>query len=375
MSKPKTKLIYDCPDRNADLYYASHFLAPDDVLYVEHNSKKYLLLSDLEYERGKKEANVDRVLSLSAIREKAAKKGTANTVGLIDTFLKELKAKTIFTPRSTSFTLVDALRKLGYKIFPGEHPFYPERTIKTLKEKKWMKDAQRVVFRAIGLAEKILRESQIKKGQLYWKGKILSSERLRFELDRFLLELGFRTTDIIVAGGLQATDPHCVGSGPLRPNQAIIVDIFPRSDKTRFYGDATRTFCKGRATPQLKKQYAAVKFAQEMAISKIKAGINGKTIHQAIQKYFQAQGYPTKEINGVKQGFIHGTGHGIGLEIHEEPVRMTARDFYLEEGQIVTVEPGLYYRKTGGVRIEDIVTVTKKGCELFPTYPKRLEIL
>ncbi len=131
MSKPKTKLIYDCPDRNADLYYASHFLAPDDVLYVEHNSKKYLLLSDLEYERGKKEANVDRVLSISAIREKAAKKGTANTVGLIDTFLKELKAK-----KQTPQKLIQELKQTAKKRRIGRYRTAHKIFKKLLRERQ-----------------------------------------------------------------------------------------------------------------------------------------------------------------------------------------------------------------------------------------------
>ncbi|MDO8494054.1 MAG: M24 family metallopeptidase, partial [Deltaproteobacteria bacterium] len=179
----------------------------------------------------------------------------------------------------------------------------------------------------------------------------------------------------IIAGGEQGCDPHCIGSGPLKPHEAIIVDIFPRSDQSRFFGDATRTFCKGKATPELKRQYIAVKTAQEMAIKMIRASANGKKIYQAVVKFFEKTGYLTQVINGVKQGFIHGVGHGIGLQIHEEPVRINKSDFILKKGNVLTVEPGLYYLKTGGVRIEDIVYVTTSGCEVFPSYPKNLEIL
>ncbi|MDO8527052.1 MAG: M24 family metallopeptidase [Deltaproteobacteria bacterium] len=368
------KLIYAAPEKNADLFYATHFWAPDAILFLEYKNKKYLVLSDLELERGKKVAKVDKVLSLATYAEKTVKQGGAGIVGVIDTLLKEFKIKKLHVPHETSFILVDGLREKGYHVAPGENPFYMERTLKTPSEKKWMFEAQKVTFKAIALAEKILGESAIRKGFLHWKGKILTSERVRFELDRFLLELGYRTPDIIIAGGLQATDPHCIGSGPLKPNESIIVDVFPRSDKTAFHGDATRTFCKGKASPELKKMYAVVKAAQEMAIQKIKAGINGTTIHEGIQKYFAAQNFQTGTIDGFKQGFIHGTGHGIGLEIHEEPVRIGSRECILKAGHMVTVEPGLYYRKQGGVRIEDIVFVTKSGCEILPSYPKRLEI-
>ncbi|MDO8528215.1 MAG: M24 family metallopeptidase [Deltaproteobacteria bacterium] len=369
------KLIYDCPEKNADLYYAAHFEAPDAVLFLEHHGKKILILSDLELERGKKEAKVDKILSLSHLVEKAKKRGAKGMIGVIDTLFKDFKIKKLTVPQSSPFTLVDALRKKGYKVEAGEHPFYPARTLKTPQEKKWITDSQKAVFKAMALAEKILGESKIKNNILYWHGTILTSERLRFELEQFLLQMGFHNTmQPIVAGGLQATDPHCIGSGSLRAHQTIIVDIFPRNDKTRFFGDATRTFCKGKASAELKKMYQTVKEAQEMAIAKIKAGVNGKTIHQAIVDYFEKKNFPTQVIGGVKQGFIHGTGHGIGLDLHEEPVRINTGDFVLKPGHVVTVEPGLYYHKIGGVRIEDIVYVTKTGCEVLASYPKKLEI-
>lgn len=369
------KLIFDCPEKNADLYYATRFLAPDDVLYLEVRGKKYLILSDLEYERGKKEAKVEKVFSLSAYLQKAQKRGLDGSNGVIDTLLKEFKIKAITVPQDTRFTLVDFLRKRGFKILSGPKPFYLKRTLKTPLEKKWMKEAQRMVFRTIALAEKILRESMIRRGFLHWKKKILTSERVRFEMEKFLLSQNFQPVfPAIVAGGKQACDPHCIGAGPLKPHQAIIIDCFPRSAKTRFFGDATRTFCKGKAPLELKRQYAAVKHAQEMAIKKIKAGVNGKTIHRRIQKYFESHGFPTKRIDGKKQGFIHGTGHGIGLEIHEEPMRISPSSYVLKAGHVVTVEPGLYYRKTGGVRIEDIVYVTKHRCVVLAPYPKHLEL-
>lgn len=368
------KLIYDSPERNADLYYATHFWAPDDILFLEHKGKKFLVLSDLELERGKKEAKVHKVLALADLAAKARKAGRVDTAGIIETLLKDFGIRKIGVPHKTPFVLVDALRKKGFRIEAGDKPFYLGRTFKTAREKKWMIAAQKVTFQAIGLAEKILRASTVRRGTLYWKGKVLTSERVRFELDRFLLERGYRTKDIIIACGLQGTDPHCTGSGPLKANEAIIVDVFPRNDATAFHGDATRTFCKGKASPELKKMYAAVKAAQENAIKKIRGGVNGKTIHDGIMKYFESRGFKTGTIDGAKQGFIHGTGHGIGLEIHEEPVRINTRDFILKPGHVVTVEPGLYYRKNGGVRLEDIVFVTQTGCELFSTYPKRLEI-
>lgn len=365
----KARLIYDCPETNNDLFYATRFLAPDPVLYLDTGGKKYLLLTELEYGRGKRTAKVDAVYPY----KKYSGKTTADTIA---NFCREKKVGRLQVPRGTAFTLADGLRKRGFKVEPGEAPFCPQRTIKTLAEKKQILSSQKITFRAIGLAEKILRESVVRKKMLHWRGKILTSERLRLEMDHFLLDHGFKTsTETIIAGGDQACDPHHCGDGPLRPHEAIIVDCFPRSMETLMYGDATRTFCKGKASPQLKKQYAAVKQAQALGLQMTRAGINGRSVFDAIHSLFQKLGFETKVVGGEMQGFFHGVGHGIGLDLHEEPVRVGKTDFQLKKGHVVTIEPGLYYRGVGGVRIEDIVYVTDKGCKVLGSYPKRLEII
>ena len=181
-------------------------------------------------------------------------------------------------------------------------------------------------------------------------------------------------TDTIVAGGNQATDPHERGSGPLKAHQAIIIDIFPRCIQSGYYGDFTRTFCRGKAPEQLKRQYKAVKEAQEAAIAIIRDGVLGSAVHQQVLDTFEERGYKTESINGEMQGFIHTTGHGIGLDIHEYP-RISTVPITLKAGMITSVEPGLYYKGIGGVRIEDLVYITKTGCEMLSPYPKKFEIL
>ena len=369
-----SKLIYDS-STNADLFYATKFFVPDPVIFVEKNGKKYLFLSDLELSRGKKEAEVHFVKPLKPFLDQVAKKNKhSNAASVVAMVVKSLGIRRLQVPHSTSFSLVDGLRKNGIQVEPGTAPFYEERTFKTPQEKKYIETAQKNVFASIGWAETILKQSKIRGNSLVWRGKILTSEILRYEISRFLLERGYMAQDTIVAGGTQSVDPHGVGSGPLKPHQAIIVDVFPRCTKNGFHGDATRTFCKGRAPDVLKKQFFAVQQAQEMGLSEIRAGKNGKVIHGNIVRFFETTGFPVQVKNGNKEGFIHGTGHGIGLEIHEEPVRITNRDFILKAGHVVTVEPGLYYQPLGGVRLEDIVFVTKNGCEVLARYPKKLEI-
>lgn len=370
------KFIYDSADKCPDIYYASGFAAPDAFIYFETKGKKYLVMSDLEVDRAKKSSKVHKVLSLSKYAEKAKKKFKAPTqLDVLDTIFKDFGIKKLEVPDSMGFPMVDGLRKRHYKVVAGPIPFYPERLQKTPAEKKIMTGSQDTVFAAIGMAEKVLRSSTVRKNCLYYKGKVLTSESLRSMINVMLMERGFIALDgTIVACGKDAMDPHNEGSGPLHPHQSIIVDIYPRSLATRYCGDATRTFCVGKAPEKLARLYDAVKKAQEYALKNIKAGINGRMIHEGIHKIFKGLGYETGEKDGRMQGFFHSTGHGIGLEVHEPPTRIGPVDMTLKEGLVVSVEPGLYYKGIGGVRIEDLVYVTKNGCEILSGYPKKLEI-
>lgn len=372
----EAKFIYDLAEKNADLYYATKFAAPDPFIFLENKGKKFLILSDLEIDRGKKEADVDKVLSLPVYTKRAEKKNKKFTIiDVLHEIFSEQGIKKLTVPGNMPFNLVDGLRRRGYKIEAGPAPFYPERFVKSPEERKIIERTQHLVFQAIRLARNVLAASRIKGNRLIYRGKPLTSEWLRQMINIFLLEHDHIGADTIVAGGMDAIDPHEVGSGPLKPHQSIIVDVFPRSMKTMYYADATRTFCKGRAPDALKKLYATVKEGQALGLSKVRAGINGRTIHESILRFFADKGYKTGEVNGRKQGFIHTTGHSIGLEIHEEPGRIGPRDFMLKKGYIMSVEPGLYYASIGGVRIEDPVYITNQGCEILSHYPKQFEIL
>ncbi|MEY2543502.1 MAG: Xaa-Pro aminopeptidase, partial [Verrucomicrobiota bacterium] len=138
-----------------------------------------------------------------------------------------------------------------------------------------------------------------------------------------------------------------------------------------YWGDMTRTVVRGRAGDAQRKLWETVKDGQELALREIKAGIDGMKIHKAIQELFKKRGYPTEVRKGKNVGFFHGTGHGLGLEIHEYP---RLQKVTLKERQVVTVEPGLYYPGLGGVRHEDVVVVTKTGCKILSRFPKQLEI-
>jgi Xaa-Pro aminopeptidase len=234
--------------------------------------------------------------------------------------------------------------------------------------------AQRAAVSATRTAQQILRAASIGRGRrLMWKGSVLTSERLRQEIDVTLLRLNCVARDTIVAGGAQAADPHDRGSGTLFAGQSIVVDIFPQHKATNYWGDITRTFCKGEPSPTLARMFKAVHTAQRQALAMIKPGVAASDVHRMIVDCFDRQGFPTSVKNGVVRGFFHGTGHGVGLEIHEAPsIGLTPTK--LQAGHVVTVEPGLYDPDFGGVRIEDTVVVTRSGAQILAGFPKKFEV-
>jgi Xaa-Pro aminopeptidase len=169
-------------------------------------------------------------------------------------------------------------------------------------------------------------------------------------------------------------DPHNEGSGPIRAHSSIIMDIFPRSQRTGFFGDISRTVVRGTASERLKAAYRCVEEGQRIGFRRVRDGANAFDIHAEILQYFAGQGFPTGMVDGRMQGFFHGTGHGLGLDIHEAPGIGARSRNILKAGHVVTVEPGLYYMGMGGVRLEDVVFVTKTGCRNLVKIPKVLEV-
>ncbi len=368
-------LIIAASEADANLYYATRFMAPDSFIFCQIRGTQYLLMSDLEVDRARHQAKVDRVFSLSKLagdyRKKYDKK--PGYLDLIEEFLKNQRVKDLLVPGNFPVEYLDPLRKRGFQINYKSDPFFEERTVKTKEEIKAVTKALRHTEAAVGLAIQTIRKSVIKKGRLYFHGNLLTSEAIKKIINVSLMENGCIASHSIVACGIDCVDPHNEGSGPLYANQSIIMDIFPRDSHSRYFADLTRTVCRGKASPKLKKMFTAVKEGQQIAFKSIREGADGSRIHAAIQKRFEALGFKTGVQNGRMQGFFHGTGHGLGLEIHEPPRISLGRDI-LKAGQVVTVEPGLYYEDAGGVRLEDDVVVTKTGCTNLSRLPKTLEL-
>lgn len=371
-----TFLIIDTSERNADLFYRTGFFVPDPVIYLEHKGEKILVLSDLEIDRGKEEASVDTVLSLTEFQKKllSKKRKRLGLTDVADLLLSERKIKRVTVPGSFHVKHADELRKRGYSVVSSkDDPFFEERLVKGPEEIAALRDALRRTARAMDLAIRMVAASEIKKNKLYLDGQALTSERVKGEINAELSRLGYTASHTIVASDIQSSLPHHTGSGPLYADKPLIIDIFPRSQATGYFGDMTRTVIRGEPSPELVNMYNTVLKGQKIALDMIKDGVKVKDIHSAIVDCFDKAGFPTGMNGGRAEGFIHSTGHGLGLEIHEPP-RIGMGDEVLRAGNVVTVEPGLYYKKLGGVRIEDVVVVEKKGCTNLTKYPKRFRV-
>ena len=229
----------------------------------------------------------------------------------------------------------------------------------------------------VGMAEaiQVLRSCKISRDRkLIYHNLPLTSERLRAVIDTAILRANGSASHTIVAGGKQGCDPHEAGYGPLRANEAIILDIFPRSQKTGYFGDITRTVVRGRASEAVRKLYDTVLQGQTLAFKQLRGGTRTADVHNSVLNLFEKEGYKTGRKNGRMQGFFHGTGHGLGLEIHES-ARVGLNSLgKLRPSQVVTVEPGLYYPELGGVRIEDVALITKNSPRNLTRFEKVLEI-
>ena len=377
MSRRKDKaalLIVAASETDPDMLYATKFFAPDPFIFLQKNGKRTLILSDLEIDRGRKQAKADEFVMFSQLeREVQGKSKKAPPYEkVLAHFLRKRGIRSAIVPSNFALGYAQELMANKIRVRATNGLFWPEREAKSEKEIEMIGRALRITETGLKRAIEVLKASKPGAGKrLRWSGKTLTSEMLRAEIDSTILRAGGIPTGTIVAGGDQACDPHERGFGPLYANSLIVLDVFPRDAKTGYFGDMTRTVLRGRASDAQRKLWETVKAGQTLALKKIKAGVDGMAIHKAIQKFFAERGFPTEVRKGRRVGFFHGTGHGLGLDIHEYP---RLQKVTLKARQVLTVEPGLYYPGLGGARQEDVVIVTKTGCKILSRFPKRLEI-
>ena len=349
--------------QNADIRYLTRFRTEDPFVYIKKPGEKgVMVIGQMEYER--------------AMRESIAAVMTRGESGLLDIIKEEpLKYRAyakmianhagsrILIPASFPYGIGHELESFCEVILdPGS--VETARSIKSGDEIDKIRNVQAATDIAMERAISLIKASCPIKGVLYHSGQPVTSEQVRSLIHKTLMDYGCHAIDTIVSCGKDTALPHALGSGPLAESEPIVIDTFPVNDMSGYFTDMTRTVVKGEPPGELLEMYDAVKDAQDLGMSLVKPGASGAAIHQAIVDLFAGRGY---EANN--SGFTHNLGHGVGLEVHEQPTLGPAGGT-LAPGNVVTVEPGLYYRDVGGVRLENTGAVTTGGFDSFTQFPR-----
>jgi len=373
------KLMISASEHDADMLYISRMFVPDAFIAIELEQEKqwHGLFSALEVDRAKKESGFDCVHLDSIWRKKADESHyPPSLAATAAAFLKAHAITHITVPGSFPLMYADTLRELGFHITAQQGSLFPQRAIKKDFEIKQLARAERLTKQAMMQAENFLATCSIGDDNILRHPehhKKVKAKDVRASIETFLIGHGAMPAHTIVACGHEGADPHNIGSGFIRAHQPIIIDIFPRLLDSGYWGDMTRSYVKGKAPNHIKKMYNTVRQGQQIGLDMVQDGAHGQHIHQSILSYFESQGFKTGIQRSKQTGFFHGTGHGVGLDIHESP-RISVRDNILKTHQVVTVEPGLYYPKIGGIRLEDMVVVLKDGCRNLTKHKRQLEI-
>lgn len=380
---PDTTLIAGVPTTNAALYRRIRFLAGDPAAIIDWGSPRdgaasTLIIRGIEMDRARQHARADQVAcpedfppegGLSGDRETSTAQGVAEC-------LRRAGTTRVRAHRSTPLIFTHFVREAGIDVVYDPELGARAQRSKDEQELTWLREAQAVTEQVMRMACEMIGGAEAGAGGVLTReGEPLTSERVRGAIDVFLLERGYVNPTSIVAGGPDGGDCHNMGTGELRTGLPVIVDIFPQNRQTKYCGDCTRTVVHGDIPDEVARMHQTVLAAKRAATEATRAGASGDDVHTATTKVILDHGYamglPPEGAPDTYISMPHGTGHGIGLEVHEPPL-LDVNGLPLVVGDVLTIEPGLYCKAFGGIRVEDMVAVTEAGCENFNSLPEGL---
>lgn len=368
-----TYLLHDSALRSYELRHEIGHPVADAMAFIEHEGKRILVGSVMEAATfAAREDVVDEYWTFPALGSEDLVRDDSFPPHLLETeitlrALQKLGVSSVTVPPTFQLQTADHLRDNGVEVVVDGDAWVQRRRRKAPWEIEGLERAQRAVETAMLSAARMLREAEpTSNGRLRYEGEILTSEWIREAMSADLVLQGAESEEIIVQSGDSCLDLHLLGSGPIAPGRSVIIDCFPRDRRTGVYTDMTRTYVPGAPSEDLRSLHKHVKAALELAYDSIKPGEPGP--HDKISEYFHSQGFGTQMhhtgSDALREGFSHSLGHGVGLEVHEQPY-IGRRADVLEEGDVIAVEPGLYMSGLGGVRLEDTVLVSDKGVEFI----------
>jgi Xaa-Pro aminopeptidase len=378
-------LFYADGYRFPDVYHTTRFLAPDPIIALEDVEELVIVASSLEEGRARKESRATTIVNMNEYgAQELSGRGISGTefwATIMKRFLDERGLKRVAVAPYFPLAEADSLRAMGIELVVA-NDLRERRRVKRPDEIDAIEAAQRATEEAWGQGVAAISRSKARADRtLELDGAVFTAERLRAIVESALLERGYASDGAICAPGPQAADPHQIGTGPLHAGEPIVMDIFPQHKQTRYWADMTRTVSKGEPPAEIRKIYDVVKRAQDAGIKALRPGVTGREVHELVEDIIWQAGYDTLRPGQKKnpsdptpRGFIHSTGHGVGLEIHEAPAIARSGTKPLIAGDVVTIEPGVYDPVIGGVRLEDMLVITETGARNLTQAPRDLVV-
>jgi Xaa-Pro aminopeptidase len=373
-------LIYADTVRSPDLRHELPLLIPDPFLYVERDGERHVVLTSFEIDRVREVAGAPEAHAYEEFGYDALiARGLPRDEVLLEVAVNAAQALGVteaLVPWTFPAKFADRLREAGLALTPELDFFQDRRRVKSGAELAGIRRAQRAAEAGMDAARGLLRRAESNGAALVVDGEPLTSERIKVAILEAFTAHGTVADDFIVAHGPQSAVGHDMGSGPIAAGESIVIDLWPRDVETACFADMTRTYVVGEPPEEIVRYHTLCKEALDRSLGAIRAGVPGADVFALVCELFHEAGQPTqlsKQPGEVLvDGFYHGLGHGVGLEVHEAP-SLGRGPGAMVAGDVVTVEPGLYRHGFGGVRLEDLVLVTEDGGENLTEYPYDLE--
>jgi Xaa-Pro aminopeptidase len=369
-------LVYGDTIRFPELRHELPIPVPDPFLYVEKDGRKHAVVSAMEIPRLEESGGIEcHPLEEFGMDELIAQ-GYAR-----DAMIDEISVRAVTRLGVTSavvpyffpLALADLLRAAGVELKVDRGFFQQRRRVKTEAELAGIRRAQRAAEAGMTAARDLLRRADGSNGAATLDGAPLTSERLKAEISAAFTAHGCSADEFIVSHGPQSAIGHHMGAGNIEVGEPIVIDVWPRDNESGCYADMTRTFCLGEPSEQLQEWHRLVKEALDRSREQLRAGIAGRALYDTSCDVFEQAGYPTQRTKTpgrpLENGYFHSLGHGVGLEVHEEPVMGITAQNEVVAGDVVTLEPGLYEQGVGGCRLEDLLLVTEDGAVNLTDFP------
>jgi Xaa-Pro aminopeptidase len=373
-------LIVGDTERSAELRHEIPIHIGDPFLYAEVGGRRVAVVWSIEGDRITLVDPTIEVIPSETFPSDELIRGGMDTYEIAPTLtvqmVESLGVTSAVVPRAFPLQYADRLRTAGIELVTDQRFFDERRRRKTAAELDGIHRASRAAEAGTAAIASLLAQSEPGADGRVVDGEPLTAELLKEAATQAFSAAGCQGDELIVAIGPQAADGHHQGSGRVANDDVVLCDLFPRHSESACFSDMTRTFAVGTADPEISTWHAQTLQALDLVRGLVRPGANGREIFLSVCNFYEALGYPTSlskpEGTVLREGFNHGLGHGVGLEVHEAPT-LSKLGHELLAGDVITLEPGLYRHGFGGVRLEDLVVVTDEGCETITRYPYALD--